>query len=195
MSAKGALFVVSAPSGAGKTTLVNLVRERLPNLAYSVSSTTRPPRAGEVHGRDYFFLSEQEFKKGVEEGRWAEWARVHGNYYGTDARWLEDALDAGCFLLLDIDVQGARQIKQRFPDGVFVFILPPSMEELKRRLAGRGTDDPDVVARRLADAEWEMDNRDFYDHEIMNDDLETAAGELLSIIRSRGEPPPCPAAT
>ena len=124
----GHLFVVSAPSGAGKTTLCQAARERLPELVYSVSSTTRQPRAGEVEGRDYFFVSEARFEQGIADGSWAEWARVHDNYYGTSARFLEDHLAAGRDVLLDIDVQGAKQILERYPEAVTVFIAAPSLD-------------------------------------------------------------------
>jgi guanylate kinase len=178
------VFILSAPSGAGKTTLRRAVLARLPALSYSVSCTTRPPRAGEVDGRDYVFLSAGEFEEGIRSGRWAEWARVHGNYYGTSAEVLARALAEGRDILLDIDVQGARQILRRFPQSVTIFILPPSLEILEARLRSRGTDRPEEIALRLRNARAEMDQKDNYRHVIVNDDLPTAVQELLAVIGS-----------
>ncbi|MBU2490397.1 MAG: guanylate kinase [Proteobacteria bacterium] len=188
----GKIFVVSAPSGAGKTTLCRLVRKRLPNLVYSVSCTTRPMRQGEVPGRDYHFVTREVFEEGIRNQRWAEWAKVYGNYYGTDGDFLRRSVEDGCFVLLDIDVQGARQIVARFPDSVTVFVMPPSVEELERRLRGRGADAPEVMERRLAEARSEMEARHLYLHQIVNDRLEDAAEKLYRIITDHGEPKPCP---
>ncbi|MFP4476833.1 MAG: guanylate kinase [Desulfatibacillaceae bacterium] len=182
----GALFVMSAPSGAGKTTLANAVRKRYPELRYSVSTTTRAPRPGEKDGVDYFFTDAGTFEQGIEEGRWAEWARVHGNYYGTSAEVITNELAAGHCLLLDIDVQGARQIVERFPQAVTIFILPPGREELRRRLESRGSDSPEVVQKRLESAEWEMEQADEYRYRVVNDDLDRAVRELSAIIERHG---------
>ena len=179
---KGCLFVVSAPSGAGKTTLCAAVRRRFPELAYSVSATTRPPRPGERDGVDYHFLSVSDFREGIRSGAWAEWAEVHGNYYGTAAATLREAASSGRHVLLDIDVQGAAQLAARFPESITIFIMPPSMDALARRLSGRGTDDPDEVARRLAAAEREMAQRRNYRHIVVNDDLEAAAAALCDLV-------------
>lgn len=181
---RGTLFVISAPSGAGKTTLRRAVLARFPDIAYSVSTTTRPPRPGEVAGRDYVFIPPAEFEAGIHEGRWAEWAQVHGNYYGTSARTLREAAAAGTDVLLDIDVQGARQIARRFPECITVFIMPPSFEVLAQRLTARGTDSPESVALRLRNARQEMEERHGYRHVVVNDDLATAVEELCAIVAS-----------
>jgi guanylate kinase len=153
-------------------------------MRYSVSFTTRPPRPGEENGRDYVFVTAPEFEAGIRSGRWAEWARVHGNYYGTSADVLAQSLSAGCDILLDIDVQGARQICARFPESVTIFIMPPSLEVLRQRLASRGTDRPEVIALRIENAGREMAQRDVYRHVVVNDDLETAITELIHLIAS-----------
>jgi guanylate kinase len=184
---RGRLFVVSAPSGAGKTTLCRGLREHFGDIAYSVSFTTRSPRPGERDGVDYHFISEAEFKDGIENGRWAEWADVYGNYYGTSAAALERTLSAGQDLLLEIDVQGCAQIVERFPEAVTIFIMPPSFEALRERLAGRGKDDPEVIERRLRAARQEMDQAHWYRHVIVNDQLETARAELIAAVRAARE--------
>ena len=180
----GRLFVVSAPSGAGKTTLCNAVRQRFPMLQYSVSTTTRAPRIGERDGVDYHFISTAAFEEGIRNGVWAEWASVHGNYYGTSAAVIDEAIRNGRHILLDIDVQGAAQIVARFPDSVTIFIMPPSMAVLKQRLGGRGTDDPAEVARRLAAAQNEIDQRGRYRHVVVNDTLAAAVAELSRLFAS-----------
>ena len=179
---QGRLFVVSAPSGAGKTTLCRAARARLPQLVYSVSSTTRRPRTGEVDGQDYFFVSEAQFRQGIESGLWAEWAKVHDNFYGTSARFLDDHLQAGRDVLLDIDVQGARQILGRYPGAVTIFIAPPSMAVLRQRLTARGLDSPEVIELRMKNAQAEMDCRDLYRHVVVNDDLDAAIERFVEIL-------------
>ena len=179
---QGRLFVVSAPSGAGKTTLCRAARERLPHLVYSVSSTTRRPRAGEVDGQDYFFVSEAQFRQGIERGLWAEWAKVHDNYYGTSAQFLDDHLQAGRDVLLDIDVQGARQILQRYPEALTIFIAAPSMAALRQRLTTRGLDSPEVIELRMKNARAEMDSRDVYRYVVVNDDLDAAIERFVDIL-------------
>jgi guanylate kinase len=151
-------------------------------LGYSISYTTRPPRAGEKNGVHYHFIDPEEFRKGIESGRWAEWARVHGNYYGTSAEVLQHYLNQGVSVLMDIDVQGADQIVKRFPDAVTIFIMPPSLAVLRQRLEGRGTDSPEVVATRMRNAEAEMAARHRYRHVIVNDDLRQASAELIYLI-------------
>ncbi len=183
-SRRGLIFILSAPSGAGKTTLRQAVLDVFADIHYSVSFTTRALRAGEEDGRDYVVVSVEEFEAGIRAGRWAEWARVHGNYYGTSAEVLERALSAGRDILLEIDVQGARQICARFPGSVTIFILPPSLDELRRRLESRGSDRPESIARRLETASVEMAQTGFYRHVILNDDLPAAVHELIEVMRS-----------
>ena len=179
---RGIIFVISAPSGAGKTTLSRRAAVAFADLFLSVSYTTRPPRAGEADGRDYHFVDEERFRALREGGALAEWAEVHGFTYGTPRAPLEDALGAGTDVLLDIDVQGARRIKSVFPEAVSVFILPPSWEELERRLRRRRSDDAAAIARRLKRAREEAEELPLYDYLIRNDDLETAVGVLTAII-------------
>lgn len=181
---RGRLFVVSAPSGAGKTTLCRGLRDHFGDIAYSVSYTTRAPREGERDGIDYHFISVAEFRRGIETGRWAEWAEVYGNYYGTSVAALERTLSAGLDLLLEIDVQGCAQIVERFPEAVTVFIMPPSFEALRERLSGRGKDDPAVIERRLEAARQEMDQAHWYRHVIVNDQLETALAALIAVVQA-----------
>lgn len=179
----GRLFIVSAPSGAGKTTLCRAVRQQYSKLAYSVSYTTRLPRDGEQHGRDYHYISEQEFKLGIEQGRWAEWAKVHGNFYGSSAQWIDRTLQAGRHILMDIDMQGARQMLQCFPQAITIFIMPPSMEILEQRLRARGTDHPDTISLRLENAAEEIAQKDICRHILVNDVLETAKQKLIALIK------------
>jgi guanylate kinase len=182
--ANGRLFILSAPSGAGKTTLCRALRSRFPDLGYSISYTTRPPRPGESNGVDYHFVSAGEFEKGVRDGRWAEWARVHGHFYGTSADDLQQEIQRGADVLLDIDVQGTRQLLTRFPDAVTLFIMPPSLAELRRRLEARAADSRAVIDRRLAAAEEEIRSRGLYRHVVVNDRLDRAADELERIVGS-----------
>ena len=183
-SRKAFIFIISAPSGAGKTTLCKAALAAFADMRYSVSFTTRAPRPGEENGRDYVFVTVPEFEAGIRGGRWAEWAQVHGNYYGTSADVLAQSLSAGCDILLAIDVQGARQICARFPESVTIFIMPPSLEVLRQRLVSRGTDRPEVIAMRIENAGREMAQRDVYRHVVVNDDLETAITELIHLIDS-----------
>jgi len=180
----GFLFIISAPSGAGKSTLCRAVMDRFSDLIYSVSYTTRSPRSGEQNGVDYHFIVKDEFEKGIARRRWAEWAEVHGNYYGTAAEFLDQSLSHGSDILLDIDVQGARQILKRYPEGITIFILPPSLEVLKQRLEARGTDSPAVIAVRLDNAQKEMAQQDIYRHIIINDRLQAARAEMIAIFES-----------
>ena len=182
---KGHLFVISAPSGTGKSTVAQAVCRRLPELVASISCTTRKPRAGERDGVDYYFLSEDEFRRRIDEGLFAEWASVHNSLYGTPKQFLRDAVDAGKSVILDIDIQGGMAIKKTFPEAVTVFLVPPDMEVLRERLTRRGTDDPAQVELRMANAKQELGFRDRYDEKIVNDRLEDAVEKLASLIRRR----------
>ncbi len=182
ISRRGTLFVVSAPSGAGKTTLCREIRLRLPDLAYSVSVTTRPPRPGEIDGADFRFVGSPEFRAMLARGEFAEWATVHGNLYGTRARALEDALATGRDVLLDIDTQGAAQLRARYPDAVLIFILAPSVKELEQRLRERRSDMDADIERRLVRAREEIALWRQYDYLIVNRDVKEAMEQLESII-------------
>jgi guanylate kinase len=181
---RGTLFVVSAPSGAGKTTLCREVRLRLPDLAYSVSVTTRAPRPGEVHGSDFRFVSEAEFRSMLGRGELAEWATVHNNLYGTPAAPLEAALNDGRDVLLDIDTHGAAQLRTRYPQAVLIFIVAPSMGELEQRLRERGSDAGSAIATRLARARLEVTLWKRYDYLIVNRDVKEAMEQLSSIVQA-----------
>lgn len=178
----GLLFIISAPSGAGKSTLCRAVLDRFPDMIYSISYTTRSPRSGERNGADYHFIAKEEFEKGIAGGRWAEWAEVHDNYYGTSADFLDMELTGGRDILLDIDIQGTRQILQRYPEGITIFIMPPSLESLKSRLLARGTDSLETITVRLNNAKNEMAQKDFYRHIIINDHLPDAVSQLIAIV-------------
>lgn len=182
MKAKGKLFVISAPSGAGKTTLIKKVLNRFNPLSYSVSHTTRPPRVNEQDGVDYFFITPSEFELKITQKHWLEWAKVHDNYYGTSRAFVENTLEKGQSLLLDIDVQGAGQVMASDLDPVTIFILPPSFEILAQRLENRGTDSKAVIARRLENAKTEMAQKDRYQYVVVNDDLDAAVEELSRIF-------------
>lgn len=179
----GNLYVVAAPSGAGKTTLVRLLLEREP-VQLSISWTTRGPRSGEENGREYHFTTVDEFQAMISRQEFLEWAEVHGNYYGTSKKWIADRLAEGSDVLLEIDWQGAQQVRAEFPEAIGVFILPPSMEELTRRLTGRGTDAAEVIERRLAAAQAEMRHVGEFDYVIVNDRLELALDDLCAVVRA-----------
>jgi guanylate kinase len=181
---RGTLVVVSAPSGAGKTTLCTEVRSVVPDLAYSVSYTTRAPRPGEVDGKDFHFVTVAAFKAMVERNEFAEWAVVHDNFYGTRAEPLERALAAGLDILLDIDTQGARQLRTRYPEAISVFIVAPSLALLEQRLRERKSDAPKEIARRMARAREEIAAWREYDYLIINRDLKEAVDQLASIIQA-----------
>lgn len=178
----GNLYVVAAPSGAGKTTLVRLLLEQEPDVHLSISYTTRAPRTGEQDGREYNFVEVAEFRAMIDRGEFLEWAEVHGNFYGTSKKWIADQLAAGHDVLLEIDWQGAQQVRVSFPEAIGVFILPPSMDELTRRLTGRGTDSADVISRRLAAAQAEMRHVGEFDYVIINDQLAQALDELRTVV-------------
>ena len=180
----GNLYVVAAPSGAGKTTLVRLLIEQEAGVHLSVSFTTRPPRPGELDGRDYHFVDAAEFRAMIARQEFLEWAEVHGNFYGTSKKWITERLATGHDVLLEIDWQGAQQVRSAFPGTIGIFILPPSMEELTRRLTGRGTDSADVIARRLAAAQAEMRHVGEFDYVIINASLEQALDDLRAVVRA-----------
>ena len=176
------LFVISGPSGAGKGTLVARVREQMPNLGLTVSATTRAPRAGEVDGVNYYFLTDDEFSARIEAGEFIEWAQVHDHRYGTLASEVERNLATGQSLILEIDVQGALAVKERFPHAVLIFIEPPSLEVLRERLIGRGSETSESLALRLHTSESEMHLRARYDQIVVNDDLDRATEELIAVL-------------
>jgi guanylate kinase len=182
MQRRGFLVVLSGPSSAGKNTLLGAVMGKIPGMLYSVSATTRQPRPVEKDGVDYFFLSDDEFHRLKESGGLLEWAEYCGNMYGTPRQFVEQSLDAGYVVITDIDIQGANQIRQSMPDAVFVFLMPPSIEELHKRIQGRGTDSPESIASRMAKAVEEMKHVVDYDYCILNANLEQAAQELMAII-------------
>ena len=181
---RGRLFIISAPSGSGKTTLCSAVLNRFQDMLYSVSYTTRKPRNGEQSGIDYHFIAEKDFKDKIKTGKWAEWAKVHGNYYGTSAELLDKGLDSGRDIILDIDVQGTIRLLERYPESVTIFVMPPSIEELKRRLELRNTDSSEIIARRLENAKIEMAKKELYLHVIINDQLPDAIEQLVAIIEN-----------
>ena len=178
----GSLFVVSAPSGAGKTTLCKQIIKTIDNIKTSVSYTTRQPRSGEVPDEDYCFVSEQEFRAMIGRGDFVEWAQVHGNLYGTSRRELEELISDGYDVLLDFDTQGARQIRQSFTNSVYIFILPPSMQELQRRLEDRMSNSAEDMNRRLQRAVDEIREYKMYDYVIVNDVINTSLEKLEAII-------------
>ncbi len=183
-SKQGKLFIVSAPSGAGKTTLIREVLNRFSSLSYSISHTTRAPRENEAHGQDYFFITSDEFEEKIKQDNWLEWAKVHNNYYGTSKSFVDETLKKGNSLLLDIDVQGAKQIMDAGIKAVSIFILPPSFDVLEDRLTGRGTDSEDVIQTRLKNAKIEMAQKDSYQHQVVNDDLTQAVKEICLIFEN-----------
>ena len=182
MQEKGKLIVISGPSGAGKSTVVFKAIEGREDVCFSTSVTTRKPRPGEVDGREYFFVDPDRFKEMVENDELLEHAEYVANSYGTPRAYVEEKLDAGLNVLLDIEVQGARQVHEKMPDAVKIFIIPPSLEELEKRLKGRGTDTERAIEARLIRARQEYQEADFYDYLIINDDADKAAKELSAII-------------
>jgi guanylate kinase len=183
---KGILFVIAGPSGVGKGTLVHEVRSRVPHgFVLSVSATTRRPRPGEVDGTDYYFVDDGGFDRMVSDGEMLEWAEVfHGHRYGTPAGPVELHREAGRDVMLEIDVEGARWVRERVPDAVMILLSPPSRAELERRLRSRGTDSDEGIAERLAKADWELSQRDLFDHHVINDDLDRASSQVAAIIES-----------
>jgi guanylate kinase len=179
---RGHLFILSGPAGAGKGTLRKQLFERVSGLVYSVSCTTRTIRSGEVEARDYYFVDKEEFGRLIIKGEFLEWAEVHGNYYGTRRADVETCLDLGCDMVLEIDVQGARQIKEKMPGAVSIFITVRSLDELEARLEGRGTESPDQLLLRLRNAAVELRYAKEYDHVVVNDDLDRATDELVALV-------------
>jgi guanylate kinase len=178
------LFVVSAPSGGGKTTLCREVLGRMTGLAFSISHTTRQPRAGEVNGTNYFFISPQQFQDDLDHNRMAEWTEIYGNRYGTSRRTIEDFFDQGCDILFDIDEPGARQLKEAYPSVITVLVLPPSMQVLRQRLIERGTEEGEALERRLKRAREEIEAMRWYDYVVINDTIPEAADQLQAVITS-----------
>ena len=182
MAKSGLLIIISAPSGTGKSTLCKKLIDDLPNACYSVSVTTRNPRRGEVEGKDYFFVSRNEFKEKIKRRELAEWALVHGHYYGTPKDFLERNLVKGKDIILDIDVRGAMKLKKRYPQAVFIFLAPPSFCELKRRIKGRRRNNDATIEKRLSNARWEIGQIGSYDYVVINDRLIDAFRELKCIV-------------
>jgi guanylate kinase len=176
------LFVIAAPSGAGKTTLRDYLLTRHPELYFSVSTTTRQPRVNEIIHKDYHFITPEEYDSHCEAGEFLEHAEVFGNYYGTLRQPIEEQLAQGRNVLLDVDTKGARQVKEKMPEAVLIFIMPPSMEELETRLRSRGTESEKVICKRLREAQYEMDQRHIFDHIVVNDKLEQAQRDLERIM-------------
>ena len=179
---RGRLIVVSGPSGAGKSTLIRQSLDAIPELAYSVSATTRKPREGEVNGRDYIFLTREEFEKWIKEGRFLEWAEYSGNLYGTPEYRVEEFLRSGLSVILEIELQGARKVRDKRPDAVMIFVRAPSLEETRKRLMGRATEDSEAMERRMTTALTEVAAREEFDHEIVNGDRDTARSDIIETI-------------
>lgn len=184
MADTGLLIVVSGPSGAGKGTICDALRQAFPNIHYSISMTTRPPRPGEVDGVNYYFSTNERFEELLQEDAFLEHAKVYDHYYGTPKQYVYDMLAKGHHIMLEIDIQGAMQVKKKYPQGVFIYVVPPSKDVLAKRLTGRHTDSDDVIAGRLAKARRELDWIDQYDYLIVNDQLETAIEKASAILEA-----------
>ncbi|WP_040980011.1 guanylate kinase [Oceanobacillus jeddahense] len=181
---KGILFILSGPSGVGKGTVRKKLFEEEMDLQYSISMTTRDRRNGEVDGVDYFYKTREEFERLIEEGELLEYAQYVNNYYGTPRKYVEETIEKGLDVFLEIEVQGAMQVKENFPQGVFIFLFPPSLEELKNRIVNRGTESQELVLNRLKEARNEIEMMDAYDYVVVNDQVETAVDKVKAIIKS-----------
>jgi guanylate kinase len=184
---KGKIFVFSAASGAGKTTLLNYLRDAVPNIVYSISATTRAPRPREIDGRHYFFLSDEEFRRRIEGQEFAEWAIVHGHYYGTPRSFIDETVAQGRHIIMDIDVAGKKKFDLVYPEAIGIFIMPPSIQELERRLRARKSDDEATIRLRIANASKEIEfarSQGKYEYTIVNDDLDRAKRETADLLRS-----------
>ncbi len=179
---KGRILVISGPSGVGKSTLIKAVRDRVENIGYSVSHTTRSPRPKESDGIDYYFVDKSAFKEMIGKDSFVEWAQVYDDFYGTSYGSIDEKINAGQDVILDIDIQGAKNIKEKVENSIFIFILPPSKEILENRLRGRATDNPDAIEKRIKTATEELSNSKWYDYLIVNDDLDKAIKDLESVI-------------
>ncbi|MCE5287376.1 MAG: guanylate kinase [Pelosinus sp.] len=182
MSQQGVLLVLSGPSGAGKGTICKELLQSLPELKYSISATTRAPRTGEVHGVNYLFVSREEFTGMIDKDELLEWAEVYGNYYGTPCHYVEQQLNNGQDVVLEIDIQGAMQVKKKFPQGIFLYIMPPSLEELADRIYKRGTDSLEVIKKRLSCASGELSCAQNYNYIVVNDEVAQAVKKVQAII-------------
>ncbi len=180
----GEIFVITAPSGTGKTTLLKSLMAEDPRLRFSISYTTRPPRSGEVDGRDYFFVSPEEFRRLREKGALVEWVEQFGYEYGTSREWVRGMVESGADLVFDLDSRGGRSLKHGFPQATLIFILPPNLEELERRLKGRGRLEPEELARRLENGRAELREVNWYDYLVINDDIPTTLASLKAIIQA-----------
>ena len=179
---KGNLYIIAGCSGVGKGTLLKLFLQKNPQLKLSVSCTTRKPREGEVHGKNYFFISVEEFKKNIENNEFLEWAQFSGNYYGTQKQYIEEKLNKGIDVILEIEVQGAKQVKEKMPEATSIFIMPPSIEALEARLRGRHTESEEAIQRRLSEANREIEAGKSFDYRVINDNLEDALNNLQKIF-------------
>lgn len=183
----GKLFIISGSSGVGKGTVIKKFAEKANDIVLSISSTTRKPRPGEVHGVNYFFIDREEFEKDIQNGDFLEWAEFGGNRYGTNKKRVQEILDSGKNVLLEIEVQGAKQVKEKMPQAVSIFILPPSKEEIEKRLRGRGTETEEAIQKRLQAIEFESKESVHYDFKVINDEVERAAEEIFKIYTDNKE--------
>ena len=182
MEKNGKLYVVAGSSGVGKGTLLKIFLQRNPQIAFSISYTTRKPRPGEVDGVNYFFTTKEDFELAIKNDEFLEWAVFSGNYYGTSAKYVQKTLDSGRDLILEIETQGALQVMEKFPNAEYIFILPPSLEDLEFRLRGRGTEDEDAIQKRLAAVKSELEISKKFNHRVINDNIEVAVEELQKIF-------------
>lgn len=184
MTEKGLCIVVSAPSGSGKSSICRRLLAACPDMEFSVSFTSRPPRPSEINGKDYHFISREDFQRRIDQGEFAEWVENYGEFYGTSGRALQDVLHRGKDLLLDIEPRGAKEMKKKSQEGVFVFVLPPSLDELLKRLQKRGHETPEAIQKRFTQAESELGEVLWYDYAVINEDLDTAVGQLVAIYQA-----------